>query len=128
MTGNKGPAPVPPTVFEYDAAEGPALLQAPTDRQHSLTDFCRRIGAHVFKLPPALPVMKTIDEMLHLDLLTTEQHRQIGAWIASAGSPEDILKMPTALWQAVERASEVMGIDNDLTRPPLWSAGDALPG
>ena len=26
--------------------------------------------------------MKTIDEMLHLALLTPEQHRQIGAWIA----------------------------------------------
>lgn len=63
--------------------------------------------------------MKTIDEMLHLDLLTAEQHRQIGAWIAQANSPEDILKMPTELWQAVERASEVMGIDKDLTRPPL---------
>lgn len=63
--------------------------------------------------------MKTIDEMLHLDLLTADQHRQIGAWIAQSGSPEEILNMPAALWQAVERASEVMGIDRDLTRPPL---------
>ncbi|MDA7415898.1 hypothetical protein PGB34_05930 [Xenophilus arseniciresistens] len=63
--------------------------------------------------------MKTIDEMLHLDLLTADQHRQIGAWIAQSGSPEEILKMPASLWQAVERASEVMGIDKDLTRPPL---------
>ncbi|WP_225783175.1 hypothetical protein [Xenophilus sp. Marseille-Q4582] len=63
--------------------------------------------------------MKTIDEMLHLDLLTADQHRQIGAWIAQAETPEEILKMPAQLWQAVERASEVMGIDEDLTRPPL---------
>ena len=70
--------------------------------------------------------MKTIDEMLNLDLLTPEQHRQIGDWIARANSPEDILKMPAPLWQAVERASEVMGIDRDLTRPPLLGAGDTV--
>ncbi len=70
--------------------------------------------------------MKIIDEMLNLDLLTPEQHREVDAWIAGAASPEEILKMPPALWQAVERASEVMGIDKDLTRPPLLSGGDAL--
>ena len=42
--------------------------------------------------------MKTIDEMLHLALLTPEQHRQLGAWIAQADSPEAILSMPAALW------------------------------
>lgn len=73
---------------------------------------------------PRSPAMKTIDEMLNLDLLTPEQHHQIAAWIAQADSPEDILKMPAALWQAVERASEVMGIDKDLLRPPLLDAGD----
>lgn len=67
--------------------------------------------------------MKTIDEMLHLALLTPEQHRQIGAWITQADSPEAILNMPAALWQAVERASEVMGIDQDLMRPPAMDAG-----
>ena len=66
--------------------------------------------------------MKTIDEMLHLDLLTPEQHRDIGAWIANADSPEEILKMPAALWSAVERASEVMGVGNDLLRPPALDA------
>ena len=30
---------------------------------------------------------------------------------------------PRALWQAVERASEVMGIDQDLMRPPALDAG-----
>lgn len=72
--------------------------------------------------------MKTIDEMLNLDLLTDEQHRAIGAWIARANSPEEILKMPSALWQAVERASEIMGIDRDLTRQPPHCADDEVLG
>lgn len=72
--------------------------------------------------------MKTIDEMLHLDLLTPEQHREIGAWIARSDSADDILKMPPALWQAVERASEAMGLDEDLLRPPSLDGGEALPG
>jgi hypothetical protein len=67
--------------------------------------------------------MKTIDEMLNLALLTPEQHHQISAWIAQAGSPDEILQMPAALWQAVERASVVMGIDADLLRPPALDAG-----
>ena len=62
--------------------------------------------------------MKTIDEMLHLSLLTNDQHHQISTWIAKADSPDEILKMPAPLWQAVERASAVMGIDDDLQRPP----------
>ena len=71
--------------------------------------------------------MKTIDEMLNLDLLTHEQHHQISAWIADAASPEDILRMPAPLWQAVERASQVMGIENDLLRtPPLGSDDVAI--
>lgn len=68
--------------------------------------------------------MKTIDEMLSLELLTVEQHQQISAWIAQANSPEAILKMPAPLWQAVERASAVMGIDDDLQRPPSLDADD----
>lgn len=68
--------------------------------------------------------MKTIDEMLNLALLTSDQHHQITAWIADAKSPEEILKMPTALWQAVERASAIMGIDDDLVRPPSFDADD----
>ncbi|MBS3996794.1 MAG: hypothetical protein KGZ67_05570 [Hydrogenophaga sp.] len=66
--------------------------------------------------------MKTIDEMLNLALLTPDQHHQISAWIAQADSPEEILKMPKGLWQAVERASAVMGIDDDLLRPPSLDA------
>lgn len=67
--------------------------------------------------------MKTIDEMLHLELLTAEQHREIDAWIAQAESPEAILQMPAALWTAVERASEAMGVGEDLLRPPALDAG-----
>lgn len=73
---------------------------------------------------PYPPKMKTIDEMLNLDLLTSEQHHQIASWIASADTPEEILKMPASLWQAIERASEVMGINEDLLRPPSLDAGD----
>ena len=72
--------------------------------------------------------MKTIDEMLHLDLLSTEQHVQIGAWIAQSGSPDEILKMPAPLWQAIERASEVMGINQDLVRTPPFDPADAVSG
>lgn len=68
--------------------------------------------------------MKTIDEMLNLDLLTREQHVEISAWIAQSDSPDDILKMPAPLWQAVERASQVMGIEEDLLRPPSLDAGN----
>ena len=70
--------------------------------------------------------MKTIDEMLHLDLLTADQHLQISAWIARSASPDEILQMPAPLWKAVERASQAMGIDEDLLRPPLFDAGDVL--
>ncbi len=67
--------------------------------------------------------MKTIDEMLNLELLTPEQHGQIDAWIAQAASPEEILQMPAPLWQAVERASQAMGVNEDLLRPPSLDAG-----
>ena len=70
--------------------------------------------------------MKTIDEMLHLALLTPDQHQQISAWIAQADTPDEILKMPPALWQAVERASAVMGVDEDLMRPPSLDADDVV--
>ena len=72
--------------------------------------------------------MKTIDEMLHLELLTQEQHVAISAWIENASSPEDILQMPAPLWQAVERASQTMGVDQDLLRPPALDAGNLALG
>jgi hypothetical protein len=72
--------------------------------------------------------MKIIDEMLNLALLTPDEHRQISAWIAQADTPDDILKMPPPLWRAVERASAVMGIDDDLMRPPALDAGGLVCG
>ena len=66
--------------------------------------------------------MKTIDEMLHLDLLTPDEHSAIAAWIARERSPDGILAMPQALWRALESASAAMNIDADLTRPPAWLA------
>lgn len=70
--------------------------------------------------------MKTIDEMLSLDLLTHSQHVEISAWIAQSTSPEEILQMPSTLWQALERASLVMGVNDDLLRPPALDAGSLL--
>ncbi len=64
--------------------------------------------------------MKTIDEMLHLELLTPQQHGEIAAWLARARTPEAILQMPAALWSALAAASVAMNIDADLTRPPMW--------
>lgn len=72
--------------------------------------------------------MKTIDEMLSLDLLTPAQHSEISAWIDRADTPEEILQMPAALWRAVEKASQVMGIDADLLRPPALDAGGVTLG
>jgi hypothetical protein len=72
--------------------------------------------------------MKTIDEMLHLALLTPDEHRQISHWIAQADTPDEILKMPPPLWRAVERASAVMGVDEDLMRPPALDADDLVCG
>lgn len=70
--------------------------------------------------------MKTIDEMLNLALLTPDEHQQISSWIAQADTPDEILKMPPLLWRAVERASAVMGIDEDLLRPPALDAEDVV--
>ncbi len=56
--------------------------------------------------------MKTIDEMLNL--------------APQADTPDEILKMPPLLWRAVERASAVMGIDEDLLRPPALDAEDVV--
>jgi len=70
--------------------------------------------------------MKTIDEMLNLDLLTHTQHGEISAWIANAATPDDILQMPAPLWQAVERASQAMGVNEDLLRPPALDDGNCL--
>jgi hypothetical protein len=67
--------------------------------------------------------VKIIDEMLSLDLLSAEQHREIASWVSRARTPEAILAMPPHLWRALESASVVMNIDADLSRPP-WLGAD----
>lgn len=66
--------------------------------------------------------MTTIDEMLHLDLLTAHQHELISAWIARVKTPDAILQMPLHLWQALEQASERMNLDADLRQAPTFAA------
>jgi hypothetical protein len=67
--------------------------------------------------------VKLIDEMLSLDLLSAQQHRDIAAWIRNARTPDAILAMPPDLWRAIESASVAMNVDADLTRPP-WLGAD----
>jgi hypothetical protein len=67
--------------------------------------------------------VKLIDEMLSLDLLSAQQHREIASWIRSARTPEAIMAMPPHLWRAIESASVAMNIDADLSRPP-WLGAD----
>ena len=62
--------------------------------------------------------MQTLDEMLSLNLLTPEQHFEIGAYIARARTPESILQMPPQLWRALALASVLMNVDADLTQAP----------
>jgi hypothetical protein len=67
--------------------------------------------------------VQTLDDMRSLHLLTPDQHAEIGAWIAQARTPEAILQMPAHLWRALELASVLMGVDGDLSRPPLLEFG-----
>ncbi len=67
--------------------------------------------------------MQTLDEMRDRHLLSHDQHAQIGAWIAQARTPEAILQMPAHLWRALELASVLMGVDEDLSQPPLLAYG-----
>ncbi|HWH81547.1 MAG TPA: hypothetical protein VNU71_04855 [Burkholderiaceae bacterium] len=66
--------------------------------------------------------MQTLDEMLTLNLLTAAQHAEIGAWIAQARTPEQIMQMPPALWRTLELASVLMGFDIDVSQAPWLSA------
>jgi len=61
--------------------------------------------------------MQTLDEMLSLNLLTPDQHFEIGAYISRARSPELIMQMPEPLWRALALASMLMNVDADLTQP-----------
>jgi len=63
--------------------------------------------------------MQTLDDMLDLNLLTANQHAEIGAWVAQARTPEAIMKMPPALWRTLELATVLMGFDADVSQAPL---------
>lgn len=63
--------------------------------------------------------MQTLDDMLNLNLLSADQHAEIGAWIEQARTPEAIMQMPPALWRTLELASVLMGFDADLSQAPL---------
>jgi hypothetical protein len=56
-------------------------------------------------------------------LLTIEQHAEIGAWVASAKSPEAIMAMPPHLWRALSLASVLMNVDAELTQAPMLGDG-----
>ncbi|MBT9610786.1 hypothetical protein [Aquabacterium sp.] len=56
--------------------------------------------------------MMLLDEMLSLNLLTADQHHEIGAWVRQARTPERILQMPPHLWKALEQASVLLDFDN----------------
>ncbi len=55
--------------------------------------------------------MQLLDEMLALNLLTPEQHHEIGAWVSRSKTPDKIMQMPAHLWRALEMASVLMGFD-----------------
>ncbi len=67
--------------------------------------------------------VQTLDDMLSRKLLTPRQHHEIRAWIAQAGTPEAITRMPPRLWRTLELASVLMNVDADLTQAPAWSVG-----
>ena len=62
--------------------------------------------------------MQTLDEMRDRYLLSSEQHFEIGAYIAQARTPERIMQMPARLWRALALASVLLNVDADLTRAP----------
>ncbi|MDX9844422.1 MAG: hypothetical protein RBT42_11760 [Aquabacterium sp.] len=55
--------------------------------------------------------MLLLDEMLALNLLTADQHTEIGAWVRQARTPDRILQMPAHLWKVLEGASVLMDFD-----------------
>ncbi len=60
--------------------------------------------------------MQLLDEMLALNLLTPDQHLEIGAWVRRSKTPDKIMQMPAHLWKALEIASLLMEFDADVTQ------------
>jgi len=61
--------------------------------------------------------MQLLDEMLALNLLTPEQHFEIGAWVSRTKTPDKIMQMPAHLWRALEMASVLMDFDGSASGP-----------
>ena len=57
--------------------------------------------------------MLLLDEMLDLQLLTADQHRDFGAWVRQARTPVRILQMPAHLWRVLENASLLLDLEPD---------------
>lgn len=57
--------------------------------------------------------MQLLDEMLALNLLTPEQHHEIGAWVVRSKTPDKIMQMPAHLWRALEEASLLIDFDTE---------------
>jgi hypothetical protein len=68
--------------------------------------------------------MQTLNDMLDRQLLTTDQHARIKAWISKARTPQAIMEMPPALWRSLTLASVLMDFDADVTQAPLLAAED----
>ena len=66
--------------------------------------------------------MKTLDDKRERRLLSSEQHRDITAWVAGAKTPQAIMDMPPPLWRSLTLASVLMDVDADLTQPPALDA------
>jgi hypothetical protein len=58
-------------------------------------------------------IMHMLDEMLSLNLLTPDQHVEIGAWVRSAKTPDKIMQMPAHLWRALEMASLLIEFEGE---------------
>ena len=61
--------------------------------------------------------MQLLDEMLSLNLLTPEQHHEIGAWVSRSKTPDKIMQMPAHLWRALELASVLMDFNTESRSP-----------
>lgn len=61
--------------------------------------------------------MQLLDDMLALNLLTPDQHHEIGTWVRRHKTPDQIMRMPPNLWIALERASLLLDLEIDATHP-----------
>jgi len=61
--------------------------------------------------------MQLLDEMLALNLLTPEQHFEIGAWVTRTKTPDKIMQMPAHLGRAWEMASRLMDFEGSADGP-----------